>query len=346
VNLRRYLARGEIVATLALFGAGGASGCKPSSVADAESKGDVAWLDAEGSPAAIEAIGRIADKDTEAVTVLQGRAKFDVSAYIAAWGGVKRGAKWGSDLLHAGLQDPARAEVAASAVEGKDPAIEPFVPDVEAAMTRLAATGATSTLAAVLAAAGAPAHDAVVRRLADKVTRGAMCGGISVATGSADARAVLRSVPATSRDDQTCVGAVTMLAATDDATLKWLAEQAEPGLLGAAGRLPTLECPRLQRLWTGALAARGGSQAGAMTVALANAVKRCPAEMDGVIADAIKTKPDALSAAIGAIDPFSPDDRSLRATCASLQLVAPMHTTPILKERATDAIAHGCKGVP
>jgi hypothetical protein len=231
-------------------------------------------------------------------------------------------------------------------MEGKDPAIEPFVPDLEAAMTRLAATGATSTLAAVVAAAGPPAHDAVVRRLADKATRGAMCGGISVATGSQDARAALRSVPASSRDDQTCVGAVTTLAANDDTTLSWLAQQAEPGLLGAAGRLATLDCPRLQRLWTGALAARGASQAGALTVALANAVKRCPAEMDGVIADAIKTKSDALPAAIGAIDPFAPDDRALRATCAALLLVATTHTTPILKERASDAVAHGCKGVP
>jgi hypothetical protein len=324
----------------------GAAGCKPTSVSDAEAKGDVGWLDAEGSPSAIEAIGRIADKEAEAVTVLQGRAKFDVSAYIAAWGGVKRGAKWASDLLHTGLQDPSRAEVAASAVEGKDPLIEPFLADVEAAMTRLAATGATSTLAAVLAAAGSPAHDAVVRRLADKVTRGAMCGGISVGTGSPDARATLRSVPATSRDDQTCVGAVTTLAASDDATLSWLAQQAEPGLLGAAGRLTTLDCPRLQRLWTAALAARGVAQAGALTVALANAVKRCPAEMDGVIAGAIKTKSESLSAAIGAIDPFSPEDRELRATCASLPLVAQMRATPILKERATDAIAHGCKGEP
>lgn len=331
---------------MAAFSVLAGAGCRPTSVAEAETKGDVAWLDTEGSPAAIEAIGRIADKAPEAVTVLEGRAKFDVSAYIAAWGGVKRGAKWGSDLLHAGLQDPSRAEVAASAVEGKDPAIEPFLADVEAAMTRLAATGATSTLAAVLAAAGPSAHDAVVRRLADKVTRGAMCGGISVATGSPDARAVLRSVPATSRDDQTCIGAVTTLAASDDVTLKWLAQQAEPGLLGAASKLSTLDCPRLQRLWADALATRGATQAGALTVALANAVKRCPAVMDGVIADAIKTKPEALAAAVGAVDPFSPEDSALRATCATLPLVAQTRATPIMKERATDAIAHGCKGVP
>jgi len=335
-------ARGGLV-MLAMLAA---AGCKPSSVGDAEAKGDVAWLDTEGSPAAVDAMGRLADKDPEAVSALQARAKFDVGAYIAAWGGVKRGAKWGSDLLHAGLQDPARAEEAASAVEGKEPLIAPFLPDLEASLGRLAAGGATSTLAAVLAAAGPSAHDAVARRLADKATRGAMCGGIAVATGSADAQATLRTVPATSRDDESCVGAVTTIAATDDTMMKWLAEQAEPGLLGAASRLQNLDCPRLQRVWTDALATRTSAQAGGLTIPLANAVKRCPAVFDGILADAIKTKPDALTTVIGAIDPFSPDDSVLKATCAALPLVASGRGTGITKERASDAIAHGCKGTP
>ena len=319
--------------------------CKPLSLGDAEAKGDVEWLDTEGSPGAIEAIGRIADKEPGAVKVLQGRAKFDVSAYIAAWGGVKRGARWGSDLLHAGLQDPARAEVAASAVEGRDPLVAPFIPDLEASMERLAATGATSTLAAVLAAAGTPAHDAVVRRLADKATRRAMCGGIAVANASADARATLRAVPPASRDDETCLGAVTTIAATDEGMLKWLAQQAEPGLLGAASRTTTIDCPRLQRVWADALAARGGVQAGALTVPLSYAVKRCPAVLDGVLADAIRTKPDTLAAVVGAIDPFAPDNLTLRATCAALPRVATSGATAIVKERAGDAVAHGCKGL-
>jgi hypothetical protein len=231
-------------------------------------------------------------------------------------------------------------------VEGKDAAIEPFVPDVEASMTRLAAGGATSTLAAVLAAAGPSAHDAVVRRLADKQTRGAMCGGIAVATASPDARASLRTVPSTSRDDESCVGAVTTVAATDDTMLKWLAQQAEPGLLGAASRLQTLDCVRLQRVWADAIAARPAAQAGALTVPLSNAVKRCPAVFDGVLANAIKTKPETLDAVVGAIDPFSPDDTALKATCAALPLVASMRASAITKERANDAVGHGCKGIP
>jgi hypothetical protein len=335
-----------IVALAGALAVLGATSCKPSSVAEAEAKGDVGWLDTEGSPSSIEAIGRLADKDPAAATVLQGRAKFDVGAYIAAWGGVTRGAKWGSDLVHAGLQDPARAEVAASALDGKDPHIEPFVPDIEASIVRLAAGGATSTLAAVLAAAGPSAHDAVTRRLADKQTRRAMCGGIAVANASADARATLRTVPETSRDDEACVGAVTTIAASDDVTMKWLAEKAEPGLLGAASRLQTFDCPRLQRLWAAAIAARAATQAGALTVPLASAVQRCPAVFDGVLADAIKSKPETLTTVVAAIDPFSPDDVSLKATCAALPLVAGSHATGITKERASDAIAHGCKGKP
>jgi hypothetical protein len=331
------------VAALALAIPCGAS-CKPSSVGEAEAKGDVAWLDTEGSPAAIDALGRLADKDPDAVAALQARAKYDVAAYIATWGGVKRGAKWGSNLLHAGLQDPARAEVAASALDGRDPMIAAFVPDIEASMGRLAATGATSTLAAVMAAAGPSAHDAVVRLLADKPTRGAMCGGIAVANASADARATLRSVPSESRDADTCVGAVTTIAATDDVMLKWLAQQAEPGLLGAASRMTTLDCPRLERVWADAIADRGGAQAGGLTVPLSFAVKRCPAVLDGVLADAIKTKPDSLAAVVGAIDPFAPDDASLKATCVALPRVASSGATAITKERASDAIAHGCKG--
>jgi len=318
--------------------------CKPSSVGDAEAKGDVAWLDTEGSPAAVEALGRLADTNPAAVTALQERSKFGVEAYIAAWGGVKRGAKWASDLLHAGLQDPARANDVASAVEGRDPLIVPFLPDVEASLSRLAAGVATSSLAGVLAAAGPPSHDAVVRRLADKTTRGAMCGGIASPNADADARMALRNVPSSSRDDASCLGAVVMLAASDDAMMRWLAQVAEPGLLGAASKSGTLDCVRMHRIWADALAARDSTQAAALTVPLSSAVKRCPAQMDGVLADALKSRPDAQAAVIGALDPFSPDDSQLKATCAALPAIATGHASPIAKERAADAVAHGCKG--
>jgi hypothetical protein len=320
--------------------------CKPSSVADAEASGNVAWLDTEASPSAIEALGRLADTNPAAVSALQEHTQFGVQAYIAAWGGVKRGAKWGGDMLHAGLQDPSRANDVASAVDGRDPVIVPFLPDIEGSLSRLAAGVTTSSLAAVLASAGKASHDAVVRRLADKATRGAMCGGIASPVADADARSTLRNVPAESRDDASCVGAVVTLAATDDATMRWLAQAAEPGLLGAASKLPTLDCVRLHRVWADALAARDSTQAAALAVPLSNAVKRCPAQLDGVLADALRSRPDAQAAVTGALDPFSPDDAQLKATCAALPMVATGRATPIAKERAADTLAHGCKGTP
>ena len=92
----------------------GLSGCRPASVSEAEAKGDVGWLDSDGSADAVAALGRLADKDQRAESLLRARAKFDVNAFIAAWGAIHRNAAWGADLLRGGLQDPMRAEVAAS----------------------------------------------------------------------------------------------------------------------------------------------------------------------------------------------------------------------------------------
>jgi hypothetical protein len=171
-----------------------------------------------------------------------------------------------------------------------------------------------------------------------------MCGGIASPNADADARMALRNVPSSSRDDASCLGAVVMLAASDDAMMRWLAQVAEPGLLGAASKSGTLDCVRMHRIWADALAARDSTQAAALTVPLSSAVKRCPARMDGVLADALKSRPDAQAAVIGALDPFSPDDSQLKATCAALPAIATGHASPIAKERAADAVAHGCKG--
>jgi hypothetical protein len=323
------------------------SACRPSSVADAEAKEDIGWLDAEGSADAVAAIGRLADHDKKAEAILVGRAKFDVNAYIAAWGAIHRNAAWGANLLRAGLQDPTRAEVAASAMQGKDPAAAPFLADIESAMVRLAASAKSNTLAAVLGGAGAAAHDAVVRRLSDDTTRGSMCGGIATNNASADARAALRAVPEKSRDNAACVGAVVTIAGIDDDMLRWLATASEPGLLGAASRENAITCARLHTLWADALSNRPAAQFGALTVPLSAAVKRCPSTMDGVLADAIRAKPETHGTVVGAIDPFNGgDDTQLKSTCEALPMVLKGKASPITRERAGDAIAHGCKGKP
>jgi hypothetical protein len=68
--------------------------------------------------------------------------------------------------------------------------------------------------------------------------------------------------------------------------------------------------------------------------------------MDGVLADSIRKRPESYPAVVGAVDPFSPDDAAMHATCAALPAVAKARTTGFLKERAADALAHGCKGLP
>jgi hypothetical protein len=57
------------------------------------------------------ALGRIADTDEAAVRALEKRAPTDVSAYIAAWSAVTRGAPWGSTLVRSALADPTRRAI-------------------------------------------------------------------------------------------------------------------------------------------------------------------------------------------------------------------------------------------
>ena len=99
-------------------------------------------------------------------------------------------------------------------------------------------------------------------------------------------------------------------------------------------------------MWADALANRPAPQYGALTVPLGAAVKRCPQTMDGVLADALRAKPESHAAVVGALDPFSGDDAQLAATCAALPLVQRGRASAIIRERASDALAHGCKGRP
>lgn len=320
------------------------AGCRPSTIAEAERKGNVTWLDQNGTPDAVAALGRLADTKPKAVAALEARSSWDVQAFRAAWAGVLRGAPWGPQMLRAGLADPKRADLAASAVDKHDPRLVVFVPDLEAALDRLSASMQNFNVSSTLAAIGPAAHDAIVRRLADASTRGAMCRGIAAQDASADARKALVQVPVESRDADGCVDAVVHIAAGDEATLDWLGDHGEPGLLGAAGKLETLPCAKLHVVWTRALAARQSDEYSALTVPLGYAIKRCAAEMDGVIADSIVHLPATHTFVVEAIDPFDGYGNALRATCAALPRVAgDGRDNAVVRERATDALYHACK---
>lgn len=317
-------------------------GCKPASVAEAEAKGNVAWLDQNGSTEAVAALGRLADADPKALAALQARAEFEMQPYKAAWAAVVRGAPWGTAFLRTGLTNPKRADVAASAMQRHDSHLVAFLPDLEAALVRLSASPDNVNLAATLASIGAPAREPLEHRLADASTRGPMCKGIS-AGADLDTRKVLIQVPETSRDDPACVDAVVRASVDDEAALDWMAEKGEPGILGVAGKGSVLPCPRLHVAWAKALAARPPDAYKALTVPLAYATKRCPADLDGVLADTIQRVPAAHEVVLRAIDPFESYGDGLRATCAALPSVAAGKDSALLKERASDALSHACK---
>ena len=317
--------------------------CAPSTVEQAEKKGDVLWLDQNGTPDAIEALGRLADRDPKAEAALEVRSSFDVQAFRAAWTAVVRGAPWGATMLRGGLADPKRADLTASAVDRHDARLAAFVGDLEQALVRLSATLQNVNVASSLAAIGAPAHDAVLHRLAYAATRGAMCRGITSKDGSPDARKALLAAPLAARDSPSCVDAVVALAAADDAALTWLGAEGEPGLLGAAGKEEGFPCARLHVTWTKAIAKRTPDVYPALTVPLGYAVKRCAAEMDGVVADAIAHQPATHAFVVEAVDPFEGYGGALRATWAARPLVEGGRDAAVFRARARDVLNHTCK---
>jgi hypothetical protein len=130
----------------------------------------------------------------------------------------------------------------------------------------------------------------------------------------------------------------------NDAALAWLAERGEPGLLGAAGKSNVLPCARLHFAWVKAFAARPTDVYAALGVPLGYAVKRCAAEMDGVLADAIVHSPAAHGVVMQAIDPFGGYDEALHATCAALPMIVGGRDGAVVRERASDALNHACVG--
>jgi hypothetical protein len=317
--------------------------CRPKTVGEAETRGDVAWLEQNGSPEAVAALGRLADTDPKALAALQARTPFEVQPFRAAWAAVVRGAPWGGAMLRGGLGDPRRADAAASAMQRHEAHLGAFLTDLEAALVRLSGSPENANVAGTLASMGPYARASIERRLIDPSTRGAMCRGIASGGADADARATLTDVPEAARDDASCVDAVVRVASDDDRVLTWMAERGEPGILGWAGKSDALPCAQLHVAWARALASRPPTSYKALTVPLAYATKRCPGEMDGVLADAIIRLPPARETVVRAIDPFETYGDALRATCAALPTLAGSRESALVRERASDALGHACK---
>lgn len=316
-----------------------ALGCGPNNAADAEAKHDVAWLTNHPTGDAIAALGRLADTEPKALEALQARADADVNVYIAAWTAVTRDAAWGATLLKAGLADPSRAELASSAMPRKDARLAGFLPDLDAAVVRLSAGRNGSVIAGLVASIGPAAHATVEKRLLDPRTRAAMCSGIGLPEASGDAKSTLLAVPAEARDAPACVAAVIEMAATEDVVATWIAVSAESGLLGVAAQ-STLPCPRLALVWQKALTERAPNAA--MTVPLQRSIARCATAMDPILAELLAKAPRARPTVISSLDPFGTELASLKETCAALKRGYANGESPIVRERASDALAHGC----
>jgi hypothetical protein len=316
-------------------------GCDPKNAVEAETRKDVKWLAANPTGDSIAALGRLADEDPVALQALQARAENDVNTQIAAWAAVTRNAPWGSTFLKASLADPARAEMASTALPRKDARLTAFIPELDGAVVRLAAGKRGVAVAGLLASIGPAAHAAVERRLLDPKTRGSMCSGINLPDASGDAKSVLLAVPAEARDNPACVSAVIDMSATEPVVRNWLATGAEPGLLNVAST-STLACEPLAAIWKTALAERPAEGQRALTVPLQRSIARCYTTLDPVLADLLATAPRARAPIVQAIDPYGTELANLKATCAALKKGYANGESPLIRDRAKDALARGC----
>jgi hypothetical protein len=322
-----------------IFGPIFVGACGPKNVVEAENERNVRWLSENPTGESIAALGRLADNDPRALGALEGR-KQDLNVYVAAWAAVTRNASWGTTFLESALSDPARAELAASAMPRKDARLVPFIAELEGAVSRLAAGKRGSVLAGLLASVGPQAHAAVERRVLDAKTRGAMCDGIGLPEASGDAKSLLLAVPPEGRDHPSCVSTVLELASSEDVVINWMGTGAEPGLLGAMAK-GTLACPRVAFVWKRALSDRAPDSA--LTVPLQRSISRCTTALDAVLGEQLTKTPRARTTIVNAIDPYGNELASLKDTCVALKSGAANAEPPIIRERANDAVTHGCR---
>jgi len=340
--MRRLLPFQRALTTLCLLPVSLLAGAgAPKDARAAEARKAIAWPAATPAGDSIAALGRLADTDARAVAALEARAAQDVNVHIAAWTAVTRDAGWGAPFVKASLADPGRSELAASTLPRKDARVVPFLAELEGAIVRLASGKRGSSIAGIVASLGPPAHSTVERRLIDPKTRGAMCDGIALPDASGDAKSVLLAVPTDARDHPSCVTAVIDMAATEDVVRDWIAVGSEPGLLGVAAT-GTLPCPRLATIWKQALTERKPETHATLTVPLQRSISRCAPQLDPVVAELLAKAPRARPAILQGIDPYGTELASMKETCTALKQGYANGENALARERARDALSHGC----
>ena len=318
-------------------------GCTPTSVGDAEKKKNVDWLENNGSPEAIAALGRLADDDKAAQEALATLSKATASTLrtdaggsgldvdLAIWGGVERNASWATEMTKTLLGDATRMDEMGSAMKRGSPQLGAFVGDLDAALAR----GCGISCGAALASIDSPAATtAVTKRLEDTRTRDPVCFGAGTAEASKGARDVFMKEPATARDGAQCGPAAVAMATRDDAALAWLAQTAEPGLLRGVSTMP---CARVVALWTKVLVSRDHATYGALTRSLEDSVNKCPKELDATFAGALGTDVDSQTLVLTSLRAANAAD--LKMTCAAAPRAAERVTAILARANARDFIA-------
>ena len=107
----------------------------------------------------------------------------------------------------------------------------------------------------------------------------------------------------------------------------------------------TLACPRLGLIWQKALVERPPEAHAALTVPLQLSLRRCAVALDPIVAELLEKAPRARACIMQAIDPYSGELTDLKATCSTLRGGWVNGETGRIRDRAADALSHGCRYV-
>lgn len=315
--------------------------CEPASVAEAEARHDVAWLEKHESRASFEALGRLADHDAHAAARLATKTG-NADVYHAAWQAHTRGGAWGDRVLKAGLALPADVGLVVVELPERDPRVDPFVNDVELAVGKT--TGAASaSAAALLASLGPAAQPSLVRLVDAPATREAACTGLDGADTSEESRLALLKVQPESRLAPACRKTLLHHAAVDTRVLEWLGDSGEPALVASAAE--TLDCPKLSHLWERVFASTRESIV-PLESALGTSAARCELALDAVLSRALLANARVRGSVLRTLDNDAIKPDELTATCRQLPRLAHGRSIPDeIRALASALLAKRCNGV-
>ena len=276
--------------------------CAPASVAEAEARRDIAWLTAHESRESFEALGRLADHDARAASILAQRTG-SRDVYHAAWQGHLRNATWGDNVLRTALSSPP-----------ENPHLDPFVLDIERSVAFAKGDDATAA-AAILASIGPDAHNEILRLVDNPATREAACQGLRADTTSEDSRLVLTQAKSDARTHPACKKTILAHAVLESKVVVWLGTTGENELVASAAN--ALECPKVALLWESVFSStREGLTE--LQPALTASTMRCPETLDPLLSRTLPSTPRMRTMILRSLDSETTHAEQFGATCRQL----------------------------